>query len=564
MARNFGINFKGRNIVHPGGYDYLDATGMVVPTSDNLNIPIVMGEADAGKSGEVKWFNDLSAATSYLRGGELASAVQMMMCPTPEGNGGASIVGVLVTNNTVQATLSSGGLDLTSVEYGIGGNRIQCKLEDGTLAGTKKFTAYRWDIDTMDVFDNVGAICKIIYTGDSAYAGITIEGTTTPATIKTWVGVDEATSVLDVTVDLTSDKFSTIDSIVRYFNSLSDYSATYTNFDSASLTATSIDLVLSKESIKDTGYELKGIDADLLYRVNTYSTLVNIKISGALSNFDFKYLAGGSEGTSPTSWSGYFDTIKKQFSDILVVLSSSITIQSEAMAHVLQMEQRNQKQVMFTGGATGETSEQIIQRAMTFNSSRAVVAYPGVYHTSHAEGKLSLPSYMTAAMIAGRVSGVDPSEPITFDYFNVIGLENDLISGDTVIDDLISSGVATLERVQNGGIRLAQGITTYTGANNVLYREISVRRGADALSEKMRKTMEETFVGKKGIIGLPASVKSKAIEVLDSAVSNGDISAYGAIVVKQVGTVIYIDYEVAPTEPVNFILVTSHFVHEIS
>lgn len=567
MNTDFSVSFAGRQIIHPGAYDKMDASQMVITSSGTNNIPVILGEALAGKPGEVKWFTDAGVALTYLRGGELSDAVQMMMSPSSEGGGGASTVGVIVTNTTVQAKLEQGNLLVTSSEYGVGGNKIQAKLENGTIAGTKKFTAYRWDTEDLETYDNLGAIFRISYTGESAWAGIEIVtadvgGHQVPTTIKTYVGENAETATVDITLDLSSDRYSTIDSIVRYFNSVSNYSASYNSFDSVSLSSTSLDAV-TKTQIPEGGYQLLGLKADIEARINKYSSLAVVEVKGALTNFDFLSLSGGSAGVSPVSWSKYFNLLKTQFSDMLIVLSSSITIQAEALTHINQMELRNQKQVLFTGGGLGETSEQIIQRATNFNSSRAVVGYPGIYHKVNG-GTQAMPSYMTSALIAGRVAGVDPSEPITFDYFNVIGLENDLIAGDPEIDNLIANGVATLERVQNGGIRLAQGVTTYTGQNNVLYREICVRRGADALSEDVRRTLEETFIGKKGIVGILTSVESKAKEVLDAHIKKGTIVAYQNVVAKQVGTVIYVDFEAAPTQPVNFILITTHFVPEIT
>jgi hypothetical protein len=305
---------------------------------------------------------------------------------------------------------------------------------------------------------------------------------------------------------------------------------------------------------------LKAVNGDIKLQTAKYSELITAEVTGTLANFDYNYLAGGSKGTAPTSWSSYLNTVKKQFSDILIILSDSEAIHAEALTHVQQMEQRQQKQMLFTGGAVGETVVRTKQRASMLNSSRAVLAYPGIYHKSISNGKVALAPYFTAAMIAGRVCGVDASEPVTFDYFNLIGLENDLLAGDPAIDELINSGVCVLERVQNGAIRLVQGVTTYMGPNNPLFREISVRRGSDKLSDTMRKSMEDSFVGKKGLRATASAVETKAIDVLEQAIKDGDITAYRNVVVRFAGSVVYVDYEVAPVEPINLVLINSHFV----
>lgn len=563
MANNqYGISFNGRRINHPGAYDHIDASAMTVVTAGSTNVPIVVGTADAGAEGVVQWFTSAEQARKELRGGDLVTAIELMFSPTPEGGGGASIVGALVVNKNTNATRTAGGLEVSALEYGNGGNRIQVKTENGTLAGSKKITISRWDTEQVEIYNNLGPVISIQYTGDEEYASISVSSNEdgVPVSIETKVGADEASAVSDILVDLTSGEYPTIASIVSHFNNVSGYVADYINYANSEMSSSLLDKTESPVLIKQGGY-LSSVTGDIEYQINGSSELVSIKATAPVSNFPSAYLTGGGTGVAPVSWAKYFDELKKHFSDVLVVLNSSPSIHAEALQHVGDMELRQQKQVLFTGGGTGETIQAVKQRAARLNNSRAVLAYPGIYHKSVGNGR-ALPAYFTGALIAGRVCGVDASEPITFDYFNLIGLENKLLAGDPEVDDLISAGVATLEMVQNGSVRLVQGITTYISANNTLYREISVRRGADKLSENVRKALEDTFVGKKGLSTTASSVATVVTDVLDQAIRDEQITAYRNIIVRFVGTAIYVDYEVAPVQPINFILVTSHFVPE--
>ena len=564
MANDYGVVFNGRRVVHPGAYDATDAQGTTVVSAGSANIPILVGTADSGESGKVLWYNNATQVRNELKGGDLVTGAELMFSPSPEGGGGASVVGILVVNPTVRATKTVGGLVLTALEYGEGGNRIQSKLENGTMAGTKKLTNFRWDNEQIEVLDNLGAILNIQYVGASAYASAAVTVTTGNATkLEIKVGADLATSVVDVSLDLTTERFATIEDIVKHLNSLSGYVATFVdysrNFD---LPSSKLDAIAALD-IK-TSKTLLAVKGDIEIQSTKFSKMVSVAVTGVIANFDFNYLVGGLKGATPASWSSKFDIIKGYFSDLLVVLSDSEAIHAEALAHIQQMETRQQKQMLFTGGAIGDTVAQTKQRASALNSSRAVLAYPGIFHKSVQGGKKVLPSYMTSAMIAGRVCGVDASEPITFDYFNLIGLEKELLAGSPDIDELLASGVCTLEKVQNGAIRLVQGITTYMGPNNPIFREISVRRGADKVSGKVRKSMEDTFVGKKGLRATASAVETRAIDELEQSIKDGDITAYRNIVVRFVGSIVYVDYEVAPVEPINFVLITSHFVPDVS
>ncbi|WIT25816.1 hypothetical protein [Bacillus phage SPO1L1] len=560
MAINqYGVNFNGRRIVHPGAYGSIDDSAMTVTSDGSSNIPIVIGTADSGKSGEVLWYTGAEDARNELGGGDLPQALEMMFSPSPEGGGGASLVGVIVANKTVPATAAIGGVKFTAAEYGEGGNKIQVKLEDGSITGSKKFTAYKWDTQDMDTFDNIGPVMSVSYTGSAALAVIDVTITDGAATkIETKTGPDAENLTVDLQLDLTNERYSTVEAVAQYLNSVSDYSASYVNAMSLELESSKLDAVVGQD-IKVKSY-LTALKGDLEYRIGQYASLVDVEVTGNITNFDYTYLAGGEKGSTPTSWSDYLDLIKKQYSDILVVLTDSEAIHAEALAHVQQMENRKQRQMLFVGGGKGESPERAKERASLLNSSRAVLTYPGIYHSSYYSGSRELPAYFTAAMVAGRVAGVSQSTPVTFNKFNLVSLGRDMLAGDPEIDELITSGVCTLEKIKNGAIRLVQGITTYIGSNNTLLREISVRRTADLVATSVEQTLEDTFVGKKGVSTTVSSVQTVVGDALDQKVRSEDILGYGNIQVTFKNTMIYVDYEVAVVEPMNFILVRSHFV----
>lgn len=554
------VIFNGRRITHPGAYDAIDATGLSITSAGVLNIPVVVGTALSGQPGTVKWFTTPESAEAYLVGGDLLDAVKVMFSPRPEGGGGVSQVGVLITNELQRAKKAVGGLRMVSYAYGTGGNNIQTRLEDGTIAGTKRFVARRWDKNIVEVYDNLGAALTVKYTGEEAYAKATVtvvDGKATVLEIK--VGADEATAVSDVQVALNGE-LATIDKLVQHLASIPEYEA----YLSGSL-VTSKSLTSALKAVEDA--DLKGTGAllimdeveDLVVQARQLSDIVYVEKDpeGTLANFADVALEGGSSAEAPASWASHFETLKTVYHDILVVLSDSPTIHAEATRHIQQMELRNQKQILFTGGGVDETTAQVKQRAQTLNSSRVVLGYPAIYIPG-VEGLK--PAYFTGALLAGRVAGLPATEPITFDLFNVVALGRDLVAGDPDIDELIESGVATLELTQSGAIRLAQGVTTYIGQNNTLYKEISVRRGADKISESVRKGLEDQFVGTKGLSLTVSTVTTAVIDLLRQNVASQDIHGYRNIQVSFTGTTVRVDYEVSIVEPINYVLATTHFV----
>ncbi len=61
---------------------------------------------------------------------------------------------------------------------------------------------------------------------------------------------------------------------------------------------------------------------------------------------------------------------------------------------------------------------------------------------------------------------------------------------------------------------MVQGITTYIGSNNTLLREMSVRRTADLIATSVEQTLEDTFVGKKGVYTTVSSVETVVSDTL--------------------------------------------------
>lgn len=568
----YGVNFNGRRIVHPGAYGSINAKAMTIVTDGSTNYPIIVGSAQSGESGKVHWFTNASDLREYLTGGDLVTGAELLFSPTPEGGGGASVVGVLIANPTTQGSLEVGTLTVKSRVYGAIANRIQLKIESASgtdIPGTKRVSVYRWDTDELETYKNVGAVLRMKYTGEDvggANVVVAKNDVSGKKELKVLLGAD-GSQVEDFSIELGGERFQTLNDVILHISSMSGYEVGFVDYKNASLPADQLDII--NVSINTpTGDYLRSAIGDFAKQLGDYSELVTVSgdVESATTITDMPYttLSGGSVGSVPISWANVFKPIRYEYSNILVALNDTEIVHAEALQHIAEMEIRQQPQVLFTGGGVGESVTRVKQRAALLNSSRAVIGYPAIYHNSVNNGKTVIPAYFTGALIAGRVCGVGPSDPVTFEYFNLVALEKNLMAGDSEIDDLITSGVATLERVQNGGIRLVQGITTYLSENNTLYREISVRKGADYLISQVREELELAFVGKK-FVGADSvsSITTKVVDVLAKAIKDGHIINYRNIQVRFSNTVVYVDFEVAPSTPINYILITANFVPEI-
>lgn len=566
-----GVYFNGRWLTHPGAYSKVDAEEMVRKTGVGGKIIVMLGEARGGKPEEVLWFNNPATAKAILKSGDLLDAMNLAWSPTPEGEG-ADVIGAMRVNPALQSdyTLKDGNdqdtMKFTSKDYGEDTKYIQVKLENGTATGTKKVSVYDVLTESYESFDNLGEVFTIKYAGDEAYCVITIEASELDgkaSVIKTKKGADAGTAVDDIVIDLTSQAYANIGQIINFINSHEGYTCTLVPGVAYSTLSSRLLDIITAVSIKSaTAVLITAVRADMAKTITEESALIDCSVinwdSGIPANFAYTALIGGEEGITPSSWETLFSKLDTVELTEVVPITSDASIHAECKAHVntasnsLRRERR-----MTCGGASGETIAQVKERIQGLNSSRVQLVYPGVKR--YKDGVLvTYPPYVTAGMFAGRHAFKDWGDSCTFDYFDAVGLEKDLTPLE--VNELINAGIATLENVQNDGIRLAQDITTCITLDNPLYVERCIAEYADYLNKRIRKRIEQFYIGKGGTKGKVTSIKNAVITILDDEKNNlENIVEYRNVTVSLEERVVKIDYEVAPTEPINFVLLSSHF-----
>lgn len=464
--------------------------------------------------------------------------------------------------NVISAKNSTVGGTIVSKDYGVWNNKLQCKLEDGSHQGTKMLTTHYYEDSSYEVLDNIGACFYLRYTGVQNYASVTVKRNLAGKAINltTKIGVDEASAIVDLNIDLTDPKISNLRVLVDYISQYENYDCRIYPIASSELKATDLD-ALSNVSIK-TDTMLCALWKDIEIQLNNNSNYVNFVsksiVAGIPNNFEYTNLANGSDGATPASWLSYFDLLSTYDINYIVPLTGDESIIAEATENVKFLsDSMGRERTLKVGGYTGEAVKQVQGRALSYNSDRVQVAYPGFYDMNEKGEQELYPSFITAAMYAGRDAYLDVGDSATFNYFNVAGLEKDL--NPTDIDALIKAGVATLEHVVNKGFRLVQDITSYTDDTISLYCERSVRDLADSLNKELRVKIEEEIIGNKGIVTNVQSVKNLTIGFLQQKIKDNEIVAYKNVSVVYANRVINIEYGAAPVEPTNFAFISGHF-----
>lgn len=290
------------------------------------------------------------------------------------------------------------------------------------------------------------------------------------------------------------------------------------------------------------------------------STLVAGPTYGTVSDYDPTVTA--------TDWTNAFVALQNVNTYFVVPMTDNAAYHATALAHAVSMSLPSGKKerMAIVGGALGESYLDAKTRAGALNDKRAVLVWPGIQDYD-SNGVLSpLPPYYLAAQLAGTLIGQnDPAQALTNRSINLYGLE--VTSSPSIIDELVNSGVFTVKSDLTRGFLVVQSLTTWTGDLRFARREISTVRAADKVMQNVRDAVQE-FVGAKNSIMLMDNIRRTVINALDFSGSSGLIfadpanpdvyPAYKDVNVRSFGDAYYIDFNISPAKPANYILITAY------
>ncbi len=515
-----GIYWRGRGIVIPGAYSYVDAETMVPDRKSPANVIGAVGICTGGKPNTVNRVTSLRDAVALLRDGDLKRAAELMYNPSSEVNGAGEVVFVRV-NAAIQASLAIGvQLDLKSKDYGVHTNFIRMKIEAGTTSG-KKITMEHQVDDEKEIQDNLGNILAIQYTGSEVVAEMTIDITAKTLEIKTGA-VSPATDLL-ISVPLDAYPNDSIKGLVDTLDGNSDLTCTL-DADADGTMSSALLEAISAQDVVTAAYTISVQVGAIHHYINAYSELVESTLggtpSGAVSDVDWTNFAGGSEGTTPTTqnWTDAIDKLSTE-SDIRLVYitaeTEAIHLAAESHCTIQSDIKTGKERILVCGGSASETVAQAITRAINLGSNRACLVYPGAKRYNITTGELdTLSPALTAALVVGMAGGVAPEEPLTYKTIKVQGMEKTLT--DTEVESLLNKGVVPLRYIREDNIyHVVQSITTWQKDANVIFRKLSGMRIHDYLRTETRVTTKK-FIGRVADATAMESIKNAMAVKLDA------------------------------------------------
>jgi len=285
---------------------------------------------------------------------------------------------------------------------------------------------------------------------------------------------------------------------------------------------------------------------------------VGASATEVLNTSSYVSLTGGSDGTINntvvTNALALFET-----EDVNIIIFDEEVTDSTAHAlaksHCVVMSGQDRERICIVGHALGDDvgdtddSSSIIGQAYGLNSDRAVLVSPGTDGRSAA---------YTAAKVAGLLAKIEVAEPLTFKGISASTIETSYSR--TELEDLIQYGVCAIED-SKAGRRVIRGITTVQDPSSVTedsFKEISVRRVVDLIVDTIRTNMEATYIGKRGVTGIENSMAGSVQSLLLRLKENQTITNFRGIDVQRDSLrpdAFTVSFEVAPTFPINFILV---------
>jgi hypothetical protein len=560
----------------------VDTSGIGGSAGASDKILMLIGSAKGGTPSTVYKVTNYQQAKQVFRSGELLDAMELAWNPSADGTESAGAILAMRVEDATQATLTQGALTITSQLYGVDANQIQMSLEDNSLTKTKRLTLAFATDKVNKVFDNLGKIFKIEYSGEESAAQVTVEADeitkkATKLVLSTGTAVPAKEAVIDTEGNVTtpavaavnptvvkeyklgSGVYNDIYALISDINNIEDFEATFFPIGDKNIQSDLLEPV-DNVAIKGTDVYLESMAGDIAKQLD-YNGYVDIVVDPTkeVTNFALTNLSGGTDGSVPESWADKLKLFANEGGYYLVPLTDNVAVHSEVLAFVKDRSDMAEPMRAFVGGGVGESLEEQITRATRLRDARIAIMGASGKRVMDDGRELHLPAYMLAAQVAGYASGIEIGEAVTFKPFALTSL--DTILDSTQLDQLNENGVISLEFVRNRTntmFRIVEDVTTYNDTTDPVKSEISVGEANDFLVSELKIALDNQYIGTKVVETSASLIKNFIQSFLDQKKRDSEIQGYPAEDVQVVleGDEAYISFTVYPTRSLNKIEVT--------
>ena len=568
--------------IRPGVTVTTNTDSLVGVAQDSDKKLMLVGMANGGQPGVPISITNFANAKSIFRGGDLLDAIEIALSPNASTSSG-EIIAERVGQAT-QASFTNGGLTLTSKLYSSDANGIQTELQPNSLdAGTYNLGVYFTADNYQSVYTNIGKIFSITYTGDAAYASVSVavDSTSKIATnldLKT--GADANSATVIKSFPLAQGQYAKVSSLISDINVIQGFTAQYYPYGNKNIQTAYLDetaeVQLSEDATKPT--YINSLAGDIVNTLSLYDSEISASYDpskGEPKAYTMTNFTGGTQSeTSPASWSTEISNFSTVDGYYLVPLTDDEAIQAEALSFVEDRTTEDDPKVLIVGGDINEQASASINRASLLRTidAKVVVNASSGTRLMNDGTQRDLPAYIIAAGMGGLASGLPIGEPITFKTLDLIDIDQKFTKSE--LDILDEAGVVAVEFVRNRAqqvFRITDDVTTANAMfdsdadKDPTLTELGTGEATDFLVVDLRSQLEDLYIGTRTSLVTAKDLKTTIISFLTSKETEGVIVDYSEsnIAVSVDGETATINMSVQPVRSLKHINVSLNYTNTV-
>ncbi len=542
--------FPRRPITRPHTSIEVDTSGIGGSAGSSEKVLCLIGQAEGGTPNEVVRLRNYAQAKRYFRSGELLDAIELAWGSNPTYTAGKILA--MRIEDAKPASVEAGGLKITSKVHGNVANNIQVGLEKNTISNSLRLRLVFQEDHVNEVYDNIGNIFTIKYTGDQESATFSVEHDeeTQKASRLVLKVADQEVKAYD----LTSGAYDYTNAIITDINQLPDFEAKLSPFGDKNLESNKLDKATDVD-VKDKAVYVKAVFGDL-QKQTAYNSLVtfeqlttegqvpsNVEVEAGeesasvtatspiktIEPFELTKLKGGTNGEPPASWADKLEKFAHEGGYYIVPLSAKQSVHAEVASFVKERSDAGEPMRAIVGGGFNESKEQLFGRQASLSNPRvSLVANSGTFVMDDGR-KNHVPAYMIAVALGGLASGLEIGESITFKPLRVSSLDQVYESID--LDELNENGIISIEFVRNRTntfFRIVDDVTTFNDKSDPVKAEMAVGEANDFLVSELKVQLEDQFIGTRTINTSASIIKDFVQSYLEHKKRDNEIQDFPA------------------------------------